>query len=162
MRRSLRPECSKINSARHSATTILWDDSSCRSAATRVPSADTDFESPQEYPGDAPCFLRRVLLPAAMLGLDCMKLLEGAVAVNDHFRDASPDENIVMRLAAIIILRPVKATTSLFQRLVRRARTARAVVRRTDSRGGDDKDRCRYGGQPTRERPLVIDLPPQR
>lgn len=41
------------------------------------------------------------LLPAAMLGLDCMKLLEGAVAMNEHFKNASYDENVVLQYVAV-------------------------------------------------------------
>jgi glucose-6-phosphate isomerase len=41
------------------------------------------------------------LLPAAMLGLDCMKLLEGAVAMNHHFETAPPQENVVLQYVAV-------------------------------------------------------------
>src|SRR5690606_4612893 len=41
------------------------------------------------------------LLPAAMLGLDCMKLLEGAVAMNQHFESAPPEENVVLQYVAV-------------------------------------------------------------
>ena len=44
------------------------------------------------------------LLPAAMLGLDCMKLLEGAVVINQHFRDTPIAQNVVMRFAASNVL----------------------------------------------------------
>ena len=37
------------------------------------------------------------LLPAALMGLDVVKLLEGAVAMNEHFRTAPPQENIVLQ-----------------------------------------------------------------
>ncbi|GAA4458152.1 glucose-6-phosphate isomerase [Novipirellula rosea] len=40
------------------------------------------------------------LMPAAMLALDCMKLLEGAVAMNEHFKIAAPEENWVMQYVA--------------------------------------------------------------
>jgi len=40
------------------------------------------------------------LLPAAMLGLDCMQLLAGAVAMNEHFRTADPAENVVLKYVA--------------------------------------------------------------
>lgn len=40
------------------------------------------------------------LLPAAMLGLDCIKLLEGAVMMNEHFETAVPDQNVVMQFVA--------------------------------------------------------------
>lgn len=41
------------------------------------------------------------LLPAALLGLDCMKLLEGAVAMNRHFEAAPPQENVVLQYVAV-------------------------------------------------------------
>lgn len=40
------------------------------------------------------------LLPAAFLGLDCMKLLEGAYAVTEQFRSADFQDNLVMRYVA--------------------------------------------------------------
>ena len=40
------------------------------------------------------------LLPAAFLGLDCMKLLEGAVAINDQFKSAAYEENVVLQYVA--------------------------------------------------------------
>ncbi|TWT83238.1 Glucose-6-phosphate isomerase [Planctomycetes bacterium CA13] len=41
------------------------------------------------------------LMPAALLGLDCMRLLEGAAAMNEHFLSAPFAENHVLRYAAI-------------------------------------------------------------
>ncbi|TWU57550.1 glucose-6-phosphate isomerase [Rubripirellula reticaptiva] len=41
------------------------------------------------------------LLPAAMLGLDCIKLLEGAVAMNEHFNSADYAENVVLQSIAV-------------------------------------------------------------
>jgi glucose-6-phosphate isomerase len=41
------------------------------------------------------------LMPAAMLGLDCMKLLEGAVAMNEHFKNAPYEENVVLQYVAV-------------------------------------------------------------
>lgn len=40
------------------------------------------------------------LLPAAFLGLDCMKLLEGAYAITEQFRTADFQDNLVMRYVA--------------------------------------------------------------
>ena len=40
------------------------------------------------------------LLPAAVLGLDVVRLLEGAVAMNEHFRDASFADNVVQQFVA--------------------------------------------------------------
>ena len=36
-----------------------------------------------------------------MLGLDCMKLLEGAVAMNDHFKSTDYHDNIVLQYVAV-------------------------------------------------------------
>ena len=44
------------------------------------------------------------LLPAAVMGLDVVKLLEGAAAMNEHFRTAPPQENIVQRHIAVATL----------------------------------------------------------
>lgn len=41
------------------------------------------------------------LMPAAFLGLDCMQLLEGAVAMNEHFKTAPVSENIVLQYVAV-------------------------------------------------------------
>ena len=41
------------------------------------------------------------LLPAAILGLDIVQLLEGAVAMNEHFRSASVGENVVLDYTGI-------------------------------------------------------------
>ncbi len=41
------------------------------------------------------------LMPAAFLGLDCMKLLEGAVAMNEHFKTADYADNVVLQYVAV-------------------------------------------------------------
>ncbi len=41
------------------------------------------------------------LLPAAILGLDVVKLLEGAAAMNEHFRTAAPADNVVLRYVGV-------------------------------------------------------------
>ncbi len=41
------------------------------------------------------------LVPAAILGLDVVKLLEGAAAMNRHFREAPPEESIVLKYVAV-------------------------------------------------------------
>lgn len=40
------------------------------------------------------------LLPAAILGLDCMQLLAGAVEMNEHFKNAAPEDNVVLKYVA--------------------------------------------------------------
>lgn len=41
------------------------------------------------------------LLPAAMLGIDVVTLLESAAAMNDHFRNAAPGDNVVLDYVAV-------------------------------------------------------------
>lgn len=41
------------------------------------------------------------LLPAAILGLDIIQLLKGAVAMNDHFRSAPVGENLVLNYTGV-------------------------------------------------------------
>lgn len=41
------------------------------------------------------------LLPAAILGIDVVKLLESAAAMNNHFRTAQPGENVVLDYVAV-------------------------------------------------------------
>jgi glucose-6-phosphate isomerase len=41
------------------------------------------------------------LLPAAILGLDVVRLLDGAVAMNDHFRTAPVQENVVLQYVGV-------------------------------------------------------------
>lgn len=48
------------------------------------------------------------LVPAALMGLDILKLLEGAKALNDQFRTAPPMQNTVLRLAGVAHLLETK------------------------------------------------------
>jgi glucose-6-phosphate isomerase len=41
------------------------------------------------------------LLPGAILGLDVVRLLEGAATMNEHFRQTEPDDNIVLRFVGV-------------------------------------------------------------
>jgi glucose-6-phosphate isomerase len=41
------------------------------------------------------------LLPAVMLGLDVMQLLKGAIAMNEHFRTAPADQNVVLQYVGV-------------------------------------------------------------
>ncbi|MFP6677173.1 MAG: glucose-6-phosphate isomerase [Pirellulaceae bacterium] len=53
------------------------------------------------------------LLPAALLGIDIVRLLEGAKAMNEHFRQAAAAENIVLQFAAIGHLMDVKRNANI-------------------------------------------------
>lgn len=41
------------------------------------------------------------LMPAALMGLDCIKLLQGAVAMNEHFKTAAYADNVVLQYVAV-------------------------------------------------------------
>jgi len=41
------------------------------------------------------------LLPTAIVNLDVVRLLEGAAAMNEHFRTAPPEENVVLRYVGV-------------------------------------------------------------
>jgi glucose-6-phosphate isomerase len=53
------------------------------------------------------------LLPAALLGIDIVRLLEGANAMNQHFRQAASSDNIVLQYAAIGHLMDVKRRANI-------------------------------------------------
>jgi glucose-6-phosphate isomerase len=54
------------------------------------------FNIPEGVGGRFSIFSAVGLLPAAILGLDVVTLLEGAVAMNEHFRTAAPSQNVVL------------------------------------------------------------------
>jgi len=55
------------------------------------------FEVPDGVGGRFSVLSAVGLLPAAVLGVDVVKLLEGAAAMNEHFRTAPANENIVLQ-----------------------------------------------------------------
>lgn len=59
------------------------------------------FEIPDGVGGRFSVLTPVGLLPAALMGLDIVKLLEGAAAMNEHFRVAAPGENAVLDYAAV-------------------------------------------------------------
>ncbi len=61
------------------------------------------FEVPDGVGGRFSILSAVGLLPAAVMGLDVVKLLAGAAAMNEHFRTAEPLENLVLRYAAVCL-----------------------------------------------------------
>ena len=57
---------------------------------------DEMFEVPDGVGGRFSILSAVGLLPAALLGIDIIKLLEGAAAMNEHFRTAPPGQNAVL------------------------------------------------------------------
>jgi len=53
------------------------------------------------------------LLPAAVLGLDVVSLLKGAVAMNDRFRGSSPEDNPVLNYVSVGRLMEVRRRASI-------------------------------------------------
>jgi len=61
----------------------------------------TEFEISPGLAGSWSVLSPAGLLPAAMLGLDCMKLLAGALAINQYFESTPLEQNFVAQLAAL-------------------------------------------------------------
>ena len=59
------------------------------------------FEVPDGVGGRFSILSAVGLVPAALMGLDVQRLLAGAVAMNDHFRNTGPAENIVLRYVGV-------------------------------------------------------------
>jgi glucose-6-phosphate isomerase len=53
------------------------------------------------------------LLPAALMGLDVIRLLQGAALVNKHFREAKPEENIVLQYVGLCHLMETRRMANL-------------------------------------------------
>jgi glucose-6-phosphate isomerase len=59
------------------------------------------FEIPDGVGGRFSVLTPVGLLPAALMGLDIVQLLEGALAMNEHFRTAAPGENAVLDFVGV-------------------------------------------------------------
>ncbi len=59
------------------------------------------FEVPDGVGGRFSILSAVGLMPAAILGLDVVKLLEGAAAMNEHFRSQPPESNVVLQYVGI-------------------------------------------------------------
>lgn len=59
------------------------------------------FSIPSDVSGRFSILSSAGVLPAAILGLDCIQLLEGAAAMSKHFQSAPPDKNLVMQFVAV-------------------------------------------------------------
>jgi glucose-6-phosphate isomerase len=59
------------------------------------------FEVPDGVGGRFSVLSAVGLLPAAVMGLDVLRLLEGAAVMNEHFRSVAPPDNLVMRYVAV-------------------------------------------------------------
>ncbi len=59
------------------------------------------FPIPDGVGGRFSIFTAVGLLPAALLGLDIVRLLEGVAAMNEHFRTAAPADNIVLQYVGV-------------------------------------------------------------
>ncbi len=59
------------------------------------------FEVPDGVGGRYSVLSAVGLLPAALMGLDVVRLLEGAAAMNEHFRNHGPADNIVLQYVGV-------------------------------------------------------------
>ena len=68
----------------------------CLRAMSQALGCHDVFDIPDGVGGRFSIFTPVGLLPAAILGIDLVRLLEGAAAMNAHFRDAAATENVVL------------------------------------------------------------------
>lgn len=68
--------------------------------ASELPGAET-FHATAAIDGRFAIFTPAALLPAAMVGLDIVKLIRGAAAMTAHFRQATLSRNVVLEFAAV-------------------------------------------------------------
>lgn len=59
------------------------------------------FEVPDGVGGRFSVFSAVGILPAAILGINVVELLEGAIQMNEHFRTAPPEQNIVLNYVGV-------------------------------------------------------------
>ena len=71
------------------------------------------FLIPEGVGGRFSVFTAVGLLPAALMGLDVVRLLQGAATMNHYFRTAAPAENIVLQYVAIGHLLEIKSGVTL-------------------------------------------------
>ena len=64
---------------------------------------DYDFFTSFDEPAPFQCFGPLGLLPATLLGINIMELLAGASWMSQHFHEASPNENLVLRLLHALV-----------------------------------------------------------
>jgi len=64
---------------------------------------DYDFFTSFDEPAPFQCFGPLGLLPATLLGINIMELLAGASWMSQHFYEASPNENLVLRLLHALV-----------------------------------------------------------
>ncbi len=67
-----------------------------RDLATQLKCPDV-FDVPDGVGGRFSILSPVGLVPAAMLGMNVVQLLEGAIAMNEHFRSAPPEQNTVLK-----------------------------------------------------------------
>ena len=53
------------------------------------------------------------LVPAALMGLDIVRLLEGAAAMNEHFRTAPPEKNVVLQYVGLTHLMETRRSANI-------------------------------------------------
>lgn len=87
-------------------TDLAWDDKkndhkSLLYRLTKDLGCRDTFEVPDGVGGRFSVFTAVGLLPAALLGLDVVKLLEGAAAMNRHFREAPAQDNVVLQYVGV-------------------------------------------------------------
>ncbi len=86
---------------------VTGDSGKLHDLATAI-GCDEIFSVPEGVGGRFSVLSSVGLMPAALLGLDCMRLLEGAVAMNEHFINANFADNVVLQYVAVNHLLAIK------------------------------------------------------
>lgn len=89
---------------------------------------DPMYGVPLEKSAAVAVFTAQALLPASVVGLDIVKLLEGAALMHDHYRITGGNDNLVFRLAAWMIVHAPPATEPANLRIVANCRATEAVA----------------------------------
>ncbi|MEX0936739.1 MAG: glucose-6-phosphate isomerase [Pirellulales bacterium] len=103
----LREACGDANSLAQSVLPVTGPSGKLFELATALGCPDI-FTIPEGVGGRFSVLSPVGLLPAALLGLDVVKLLEGAAAMNEHFATAEPGENVVLDYTAVCHAMEVK------------------------------------------------------
>ena len=107
---ALKSSCGNASAIAELVVPITGRDGSLFDLATKL-GCNSMFQVPTGVGGRFSMFSPVGLLPAAILGIDIVKLLEGAAAMNDHFRNAPIDENIVLQYVGVSHLTEIKGAT---------------------------------------------------
>ena len=111
--RALQVNCGGDERLASSRTIVIASDSSPAQQASAVLPGAHQFDLPDDVGARYSVLSLAGLIPAALVGMNVMKLLEGARAMQAHFANARAAENMVLQYAAVNHLFEVERASSL-------------------------------------------------